>query len=164
VRTGLPHSNDPDAPTSAELLAGPLERIDVLEGTSRILQSPGMLQRIHDRAMEGCQVRLLLKTPTPEVLSLSDQGEIGLRVIDTSFSHTVLRADDTMLLILWLVSESTPPPLLHVVRQTDGGLFDRRTPLHAVLGVRRTAPELRPTHRPAPGGRGPDGRRRRGRH
>jgi transcriptional regulator with XRE-family HTH domain len=116
-------ADDPGAATSATFLAGAFTGIDVLEGGG-LLQSPGLLDKLRDHAVAGCEVRLLINKPTPEVVALHGHAGVQVRVIDSSFAHSVLRADDTMLLGLNLASEGTAP-MLQLIRQTDDGLFDR---------------------------------------
>jgi transcriptional regulator with XRE-family HTH domain len=117
-------SRNPGTPNVQTFLADTHQRIDVLDPSSGISRSPRLVDHLRQHAGAGCEVRVLIDRITPELASLAGQRAVELRTLDLSLVHTVLRADDQMLLGLRLVGEDSIP-LFEVHRHLDGGLFDQ---------------------------------------
>ena len=124
VTATWPSPQSPGAPTLPAFLAAAREQIDMLEGGSGLRRSPGLVDQLRAHARDGCEVRVLIDDLTPELSPLIGHPGIKLRAIDLRLVHAVMRADDRMLLGLWLAGDQ-PIPLLQLRRQTNGGLFDR---------------------------------------
>lgn len=120
-------SSDPGAPDPVTLLADTVQRIDVLESeTGALLLLPGVLDALHDRALAGCEVRVLTTAPLHELGPLIGQERVELRVVTAWSTPALLLAGDTMLLSI-PVADPGLPALLSLRRQNDDGLFDRLT-------------------------------------
>ncbi|MEA2372120.1 MAG: hypothetical protein QOH12_2514 [Solirubrobacteraceae bacterium] len=75
---------------------------------------------------DGCRVRLVVEDPDILVGSLRGIDAIEVRSSPAGEDYGVFRADDEMLLVLTRIgSASGSPPIIHLRRQADGGLFDR---------------------------------------
>jgi hypothetical protein len=56
-----------------------------------------------------------------------------VRVSDVPIAHALVRADDEMLVVLALAGTAGSPPLLHLRRHTDHGIFERLVTHFAAL-------------------------------
>ena len=149
VTATWPSPQSPGAPTLPAFLAAAREQIDMLEGGSGLRRSPGLVDQLCEHARDGCEVRMLIDNFTPELSPLIGYPGIEVRAIDLRLVHAVMRADDRMLLGLWLAGDQ-PIPLLQLHRQTNGGLFDRVVShFDAVWNVAQ--PILDAPHDPTPG-------------
>jgi lambda repressor-like predicted transcriptional regulator len=122
-------SSAPGAPDPVALLADPVQRIDVLENDNgTLLLIPGLLDALHRRALDGCEVRVLTAAPLHELGPLIGQDGVELRIATAppATASALIRAGDTMLLIIPLADPGLPP-LLSLRRQNDEGIFDRLT-------------------------------------
>jgi lambda repressor-like predicted transcriptional regulator len=122
-------SSDPGAPDPVTLLADTVQRIDVLENDNgALLLIPGLLGALQDRALGGCEVRVLTATPLHELGPLIGQEGVELRIgtAPSAPAPALMRAGDTMLLTIPL-ADPGPPALLSLRRQNDDGIFDRLT-------------------------------------
>lgn len=115
------HSNDPGAPEPITFLSEGADRIEILDAGGALLQAPGLLDALRDRAFDGSEVRVLPATPHK---FLADRRGIEVRIVNASPGLALLRADDTMLLAITLDGAS-PPALVELRRHDRDGLFDR---------------------------------------
>lgn len=68
----------------------------------------------------------MVAAPDHHLAPLLGQPRIEVRVVDPREQQTIHRYDDQMLLTLRLAGDvDEPPPLLHIRRRAEGGLFDR---------------------------------------
>ena len=113
------------------------------------------------------QARILIEDPDEQIEPLLGIDAIEIRASPSRENHVIYRADDEMLLVLTRIgSASASPPIIHLRRQADGGLFDRladdfddrwleATPLtspeqlHAYLADIELEPRLEPERSPA---------------
>lgn len=125
-------SSDRHAPNPVMFVSGTAGRIDVLDGGSGVLRTPGLVDALGERAADSGQVRVLADAPTGELGPLIGRDGIEVRVGDARPAHALVRVGDAMLVALAVAGESSPP-LLQLHRRADGGLFDRLADHFAAL-------------------------------
>jgi hypothetical protein len=127
IIAAVARADDLRAPTTETLIQTATEQIDLLDNTlQRLLTRPGLHQLLTTKASHGCPIRILLAEPGPYLTPLLGHDRIQIRKAEVVELHAVHRLDDHMLLTLRLTGESDrPPPLLHLHRRAEGGLFDR---------------------------------------
>jgi transcriptional regulator with XRE-family HTH domain len=162
---GYGHATDSAAPNAAELLRAAIERIELV--IPNLASQPGLVELLIERAADGCRVRLVVEDPDKRVEPLLGIDAIEVRASPAGEHYGVFRADDEMLLVLTRIgSAGASPPIIHLRRQADGGLFDRladdvedrwleatplasRERLHAYLAAPELEPRPEPEHSPA---------------
>lgn len=112
------------APNVPNFLADACHRVDLLQGGSGILRSPGLADSLRRCAQQGAAVRVIADAITPELADLTHHPGIELRTVDQRFMHAVIRGDEQLLLGLWLAGPG-PMPLMQLDRHSDDGVFDR---------------------------------------
>jgi len=159
------HANDPDAPDVAAIVSQAERRVDVRHD-SRARLTDSTITAILDRADHGCQVQIVINPGAPELTPLIRHQQVEIRIAGTFNDHATVRADDEMLVFFVLAGPpGQHPPVLHLRRRTDGGLFDRfidhRQVERAKAGDRLTdpaqlgdRPHLDDPHRPDHGDTG----------
>jgi transcriptional regulator with XRE-family HTH domain len=124
VIAGYAYSSDPAAPNAAELLGAAVERIDIL--IHNPASPPGVVALLLARAADGCRICIIIEDPDERVEALLDVDAIEVRASPARADHILYRADDEILLALRHIGfADQSPPLIHLRRATDGGLFDR---------------------------------------
>ena len=159
---GYAHSTDPAVPDAAELLRAAVEQIEIV--IPYLGSRPGLVELLRTSAANGCRIRFIAKDPDERVEPLLGVDAIEVRASRVGEDHVLFRADDGMLLLLTRIgSAGASPPIIHLRRQADGGLFDRlvedfddrwleatpltgREQLHAYLADTEPGPE--PEHSP----------------
>jgi transcriptional regulator with XRE-family HTH domain len=121
---GYGHATDPAAPDVAELLRAVVERIEIV--IPNLASQPALVELLRASATNGLQARIIIQDPDEEIEPLLGIDAIEIRASPPRENHILHRADDEMLLVLTRIgSASASPPILHLRRQVDGGLFDR---------------------------------------
>ncbi len=121
---GYPHAADPAAPNVAELLRAALERIEIV--IPDLASKPSLVDLVRASGANGCRVRMIIEHPDEQVKPLLDTDTIEVRASPAGEDHILYRADDQMLLALRRIgSPAESPPIIHLRRLADGGLFDR---------------------------------------
>jgi transcriptional regulator with XRE-family HTH domain len=121
---GYGHATDPTAPNTTALLSTAVERIEI--AIPNLASQPGLVELFRTRATNGRQARIIIEDPDEQVEPLLGTDAIEIRVSPAGENHILYRADDEMLLVLTRIgSASASPPIIHLRRQADGGLFDR---------------------------------------
>jgi transcriptional regulator with XRE-family HTH domain len=162
---GYGHATDPAAPDGATLLRAAVERIEI--AIPSLASQPDLVELLRISDANGRQSRILIEDPDEQVEALLGLDGVEIRASPAGEDHILYRADDEMLLVLTPIgSASASPPIIHLRRQTDGGLFDRlaadfddrwleATPLtsreqvHAYLADTELEPRPEPEHSPA---------------
>jgi transcriptional regulator with XRE-family HTH domain len=161
---GYGHATDPAVPDVDELLRAAVERIELVIPDLR--SGPGLIPLFRTSAANGCRVRLIIEDPDERVEPLLGVDAIEVRGSRGGEDHVLFRADDEMLLVLTRIgSAGASPPVIHLRRQADDGLFDRlvedfddrwleatplasREQLHAYLADAELEPGPEPEHSP----------------
>jgi transcriptional regulator with XRE-family HTH domain len=161
---GYGHATDSAAPNTAALLSTAVERIEI--AIPNLASQPGLVELFHTSATNGRQARIIIEDPDEQVEPLLGLDAIEVRASPAGENHILYRADDEMLLVLTRIgSASVSPPIIHLRRQADGGLFDRladdfddrwleatpltsREQLHAYLADTELEPRPEPEHSP----------------
>ncbi len=126
VIAGYAYSTDPAAPNAAELLGAAVEWIEIV--IPNLASQPGVAALLRARAADGCRIRIIIEDSDEQVEALLDIDAIEVRASPAGEDHIIYRADDEILLALRHISfADQSPPLIHLRRATDGGLFDRLT-------------------------------------
>lgn len=121
---GYGHATDPAAPDIAELLRAAVERIEIV--IPNLASQPALVELLRASATNGFQARVLIEDPDEQIEPLLGIDAIEIRASPSRENHVLHRADDEMLLALTDIgSAGASPPILHLRRQVDGGLFDR---------------------------------------
>jgi len=121
---GYGHASDPAAPTAAGLLGAAVERIELV--IPSLTSQAGLVELIGGRTARGCRARIILERPDSEVEPLLGIEAIEVRASPMGEGHAMFRADEEMLLLLTGIgSAGVSPPIIHLRRQANGGLFDR---------------------------------------
>jgi transcriptional regulator with XRE-family HTH domain len=121
---GYAHATDLAAPNVDELLRLAAERIQIV--IPYLGSDSGLVEMFRTGAPNGCRVRLIIEDPDERVEPLLGIDAIEVRASPAGEDHILFRADDEMLLVLKRIgSAGTSPPVIHLHRQSDGGLFDR---------------------------------------
>jgi transcriptional regulator with XRE-family HTH domain len=162
---GYGHATDPAAPDGATLLRAAVERIEI--AIPSLASQPDLVELLRISDANGRQSRILIEDPDEQVEALLGLDGVEIRASPAGEDHILYRADDEMLLVLTPIgSASASPPIIHLRRQTDGGLFDRladdfddrwleatpltsREQLHAYLADTELEPRPEPEHSPA---------------
>jgi transcriptional regulator with XRE-family HTH domain len=162
---GYGHATDPAAPDGATLLRAAVERIEI--AIPNLASQPALVELLRTCATDGRQARILIEDPDEQIEPLLGIDAIEIRASPSRENHVIYRADDEMLLVLTRIGPaSASPPIIHLRRQADGGLFDRladdfddrwleATPLtspgqlHAYLADTELEPRLEPERSPA---------------
>jgi transcriptional regulator with XRE-family HTH domain len=162
---GYGHATDPAAPNTAALLSAAAERIEI--AIPNLASQPGLVELFRTSAANGCQARIIIEDADEQVEPLLGIDAIEIRASPAGEDHVVYRADDEMLLVFTRIgSASASPPIIHLRRQADGGLFDRladdfddrwrvatpltsREQLYAYLADTELEPRPEPEHSPA---------------
>ena len=162
---GYGHATDPTAPNTAALLTTAIERIEI--AIPNLASQPGLVELFRTSAANGRQARIIIEDPDEQVEPLLGIDAIEIRASPAREDHVLYRADDEMLLVLTRIgSASASPPIIHLRRQADGGLFDRladdfddrwleaapltsREQLHAYLADTELETRPEPEHSPA---------------
>ncbi len=122
--TGYGHATDPALPNVDELLRAAVERIELVIPDLRA--GAGLIQPCRTSAANGGRVRLILEDPDESVEPLLGVDAIEVRASGAGEEHILFRADDEMLVVLTRIgSAGASPPVMHLRRQADDGLFDR---------------------------------------
>lgn len=120
------NDTDDNAPDPIAFITQSCSAIDVLDNGRGIRFTHELANALAEQAVLGREVRLLTYLPTPRLERLISHEQIEIRVIDAAPDHSLLHADDQILLTVNLAAEGDqPPPLLQLRRTADGGLFDR---------------------------------------
>jgi transcriptional regulator with XRE-family HTH domain len=118
------HATDPAVPEVDELLRAAVERIEIVIPDLR--SGTGLIQPFRTSAANGCRVRLIIEDPDERVEPLIGVDAIEVRASCAGEDHVFFRADDEMLVVLIRIgSAGVSPPVIHLRRQADDGLFDR---------------------------------------
>jgi transcriptional regulator with XRE-family HTH domain len=121
---GYGHATDSAAPNTAALLSTAVERIEI--AIPNLASQPGLVELFRTSATNGRQARIIIEDPDEQVEPLLGIDAIEIRASPAGENHILYRADDEMLLVLTRIgSASVSPPIIHLRRQADGGLFDR---------------------------------------
>jgi len=121
---GYAHATDLAAPNVDELLRAAADRIEIV--IPYLGSDSGLLELFRTRAPNGCRVRLIIEDPDERVEPLLGIDAIEVRASPAGEDHIFFRVDDEMLLVLTRIgSAGTSPPVIHLHRQADDGLFDR---------------------------------------
>jgi transcriptional regulator with XRE-family HTH domain len=112
------------APTVLSFLAPASRHVELMQAGNGIVRSPALIRSLRRCAANGAVVRLLVEKAWPELSELPHDSGIEVRIVDQRFIHGVVRADDRLLLALWLVGNS-PTPVMQLERQVNDGVFDR---------------------------------------
>jgi transcriptional regulator with XRE-family HTH domain len=162
---GYGHATDSAAPNGAALLSAAVERIEI--AIPNLASQPDLVELFLTSGANGRHSRIIIEDPDQNVESLLGLDGVEIRASPASDDHILYRADDEMLLVLTRIgSASASPPIIHLRRQTDGGLFDRladdfddrwleatpltsREQLHAYLADTELEPRPEPEHSPA---------------
>jgi transcriptional regulator with XRE-family HTH domain len=121
---GYGHASDPAAPNTAALLSTAVERIEI--AIPNLASQPGLVELFRTSAANGRQARIIIEDPDEQVEPLLGIDAIEIRASPSRENHVLYRADDEMLLVLTRTgSAGASPPIFHLRRQVDGGLFDR---------------------------------------
>jgi transcriptional regulator with XRE-family HTH domain len=121
---GYGHATDPAVPDVDELLRAAVERIEIVIPDLR--SGAGLIQPFRTSAANGCRVRLIIEDPDERVQPLLGVDAIEVRASRAGEDHVFFRADDEMLVVLVHIgSAGASPPVIHLRRQADDGLFDR---------------------------------------
>jgi transcriptional regulator with XRE-family HTH domain len=161
---GYGHAADPAAPNGAALLGRAVERIEI--AVPNLASQPDLVELLRTSGANGRQSRIIIEDPDEQVEALLGLDGVEIRASPAGEDHILYRADDEMLLLLTRIgSASASPPIIHLRRQTDGGLFDRladdfddcwleatpltsREQLHAYLADTEIEPRPEPEHSP----------------
>jgi transcriptional regulator with XRE-family HTH domain len=162
---GYGHATDLAAPNTAALLSTAVERIEI--AIPNLASQPGLVELLRMSAANGRRARVLIQDSDGHVEPLLGIDAIEVRASTGGEDHVLYRADDEMLLVLTRIgSASASPPIIHLRRQADGGLFDRladdfddrwleatpltsREQLHAYLADTELEPRPEPERSPA---------------
>jgi lambda repressor-like predicted transcriptional regulator len=118
-------TND-DAPDPVALIQNSDDAIELLDNGRGIDLTLSLLAAILEQADTGRKVRLLTSLPKLRLKPIIGHQNTEVCVIEGSTGHSLLRADDTMLLTFNLAGEGDqPPPLLRLTRTAEAGLFER---------------------------------------
>jgi len=122
---GYGHATDSAAPNIDKLLRAAVERIEIV--IPSIGSGPGLVELLRTSAANGCRVRLIIIEDLDErVEPLLGVDAIEVRASPAGESYLLVRLDDEMLLVLrGIGSPGASPPIIHLRRQVDDGLFDR---------------------------------------
>jgi len=121
---GYGHATDSAAPNTAALLSTAAERIEI--AIPNLASQPGLVELFRTSAKNGRQARIIIEDPDEQVEGLLGIDAVEIRASPAREDHVLYRADDEMLLVLTRIgSASASPPIIHLRRQADGGLFDR---------------------------------------
>jgi transcriptional regulator with XRE-family HTH domain len=121
---GYGHATDPAAPNTAALLSTAVERIEI--AIPNLASLPGLVELFRTSAANGRQARIIIEDPDEQVEPLLGIDAIEVRASPAGEDHNLYRADDEMLLVLTRIgSAGASPPIIHLRRLADGGLFDR---------------------------------------
>jgi transcriptional regulator with XRE-family HTH domain len=121
---GYAYATDLAAPKVDELLRAAAERIQIV--VPYLGFESGLVELFRTGAPNGCGVRLIIEDPDERVEPLLGIDAIEVRASPADVDHILFRADDEMLLVLSRIgSAGTSPPVIHLHRQADDGLFDR---------------------------------------
>ena len=161
---GYGHATDPAVPDAAELLRAAVVQIEIV--IPYLGSRPGLVELFRTSAAKGCRIRLITEDPDERVEPLLGVDAIEVRASRAGEDHVLFRADDEMLLVLTRIgSAGASPPVIHLRRQADDGLFDRlvedfddrwleatplasREQLHAYLADAEFEPGHEPEHPP----------------
>ena len=100
--------------------------VDVLDDRGWLLDTPGILDAIAQRAAAGAQVRMLTTRPARELGPLRAGEQTEIRQLASHPSHALIATSVAMLITIRLDDQDLrPPPLLRVHRRRDDGLFER---------------------------------------
>jgi transcriptional regulator with XRE-family HTH domain len=164
--TGYGHATDPAIPDLYEFLRGAVERIELVIPDLR--SGAGLIPTCRTSAANGCRVRLIIEDADESVEPLLGVDAIEVRASDADEDHILFRADDELQVVLTRIgSAGASPPVLHLRRQADDGLFDRfvedfenrwheatplasREQLRAYLADSEPGPEPEPESAPVP--------------
>ena len=119
------YASDEGAPDPIGFLSSTDGPIDLVENLRGIRLTPELTRALVEHAATGRQIRVLTTRPVRRVEPLLGLEHVEIRHVEY-LEHSLLRAGDTILLVLTLDYEQhQPPPLLRLHRTTDRGLFDR---------------------------------------
>ncbi|MGH3261530.1 MAG: hypothetical protein ACRDNS_05995 [Trebonia sp.] len=122
--TGYGHATDPAIPDIYELLRGAVQRIELVIPDLR--SGAGLIPTCRTSAANGCRVRLIIEDADESVEPLLGVDAIEVRASDADEDHILFRADGELQVVLTRIgSAGASPPVLHLRRQADDGLFDR---------------------------------------
>jgi transcriptional regulator with XRE-family HTH domain len=123
---GYAYATDLAAPNVDELLGAAAERIQIV--VPYLGFDAGLVEMFRTGAPNGCRVHLMIGDLDERVEPLLGNDEIEVRASPARVDHILFCADDEMLLVLTRIgSAGTSPPVIHLRRQADDGLFDRLT-------------------------------------
>lgn len=121
---GYAHATDLAAPDVDELLRAAAERIQIV--VPYLGSDSGLVELFRAGAPNGCRVRLVIEEPDERVEPLLGVDAIEVRASPAGEDHILFRVDDEMLLVFKRIGPAgTSPPVIHLHRQVDNGLFDR---------------------------------------
>jgi transcriptional regulator with XRE-family HTH domain len=121
---GYAYATDADAPDLAELLRAANERIEIV--IPDLGSQPGLVDLLNTSGSNGRRVRAIIEDPDEPLEALLGNNAIEVRASPGGEDHVLYRADGQMLLSLTRIgSPDESPPMIHLRRLADGGLFDR---------------------------------------
>jgi len=121
---GYGYATDPGVPQAAKLFRAAVKQIDIL--FPYLEPRTGLVELLRTRAADGCRIRLITEDPDERIEPLLGVDTIEVRGSPAGEDHVFFRVDDEMLLVLTRIgSAGTSPPVIHLHRQADDGLFDR---------------------------------------
>jgi DNA-binding transcriptional regulator YdaS (Cro superfamily) len=122
-------SSDPGSPPLMKFVARARARIDILDANSGAINAAGLIPAIQEAADAGCTLRVIHNSGSDSAQEsrelLPGVADDAVRVSDAPSAHALVRADDEMLVLLALAGTGGSPPLLHLRRQSDHGIFER---------------------------------------
>jgi transcriptional regulator with XRE-family HTH domain len=124
--TGYPTADSIAIPSPETLIQTAQKRIELLDETLPTYFREGLAEILIQKAGQGIQVRVMVAEPGSQLIPLLEQPGIEIRVIEPGEHQAIHRYDDQMLVTLPLIGElQEPPPVIHIQRRGEGGLFDR---------------------------------------
>jgi hypothetical protein len=121
---GCAHASDLAAPDVDELLRAAADRVQIV--IPYLGSDSGLVELFPAGAPNECRVRLMIEEPDERVEPLLGVDAIEVRAPPAGEDHILIRVDDEMLLVFKRIGPAgTSPPVIHLHRQVDNGLFDR---------------------------------------
>jgi DNA-binding transcriptional regulator YdaS (Cro superfamily) len=122
---GWSQSDSDSVPNPVALLTDIVDEVDLLDENGALLQVPGLLAALENLASRGCRIRVIMPDPAIRVEVPKPSDSIEQRTLSLSMpDHSILRVDDTLLLVLNL-HDQQPPPIFALQRQSADDLFNR---------------------------------------
>jgi lambda repressor-like predicted transcriptional regulator len=124
VIAGYPRASDTAAPDVLDLLRSATSRIELT--IPNFADERALPRLLGVAAATGCRVRVIVEIPDQQIEPVLGIDTIEVRASFTTEGHILCRADEEMILVPTSIhSISGPPPMIHLRRAVDGGMFDR---------------------------------------